>query len=73
MNTFSNWFAFVRVAGNQGYVSSKVILLKNICTDCYWHGLSSHLLTTMHEIDPAAEGSLELFQENILEFFCINT
>ena len=73
MNTFSNWFAFVRVAGNQGYVSSKVILLKNICTDCYWHGLSSHLLITMHEIDTAAEGSLELSQANILEFFCINT
>ena len=73
MNTFSNWFTFVRVAGNQGYVSCKVILLKNICTDWYWHGLYSHLLITMHEIDTAAEGYLELPQTYILKFFCKTT
>ena len=30
MNVFSNWFVFVRDVGNQGYVSRKVYLLKNL-------------------------------------------
>ena len=28
MNIISNWFVFVRVAGNQGYTSGKVFSLK---------------------------------------------
>ena len=55
MNIFSNWFVFVRVAGNQGYVSRKMFSLKNILTDWYWYGLFSRFLITMHEIDIAAE------------------
>ena len=29
-NVFSDWFVFVRVVGNQGYVLRKVYLLKNL-------------------------------------------
>ena len=30
------WFAFVRIAGNQGHDSRKVYSLKNLWADWYW-------------------------------------
>ena len=67
MDVFSDWFVFVRVIGNQGYVSHKVFSLKNI----YKHiGISMaylHVfLIAMYKIDTAAEVYLELFQTYML-------
>ena len=58
---FGKWMYFVRVVGNQGYVSYKVLSLKNLWTDWYWYGLSSRFFNTMHEIDTAAQMYLEPF------------
>ena len=72
----SNWFVFVRVLGNQRYVSRK-------CTDWYrfdWFeqvGIGMAylrvFLITVHEIDTAAEVYLEPFQTYMIELFCENS
>ena len=68
MNVFSNWFVFVRFAGNQGYVHGSVFAEKSFeqigIAMAYLHVF----LITMHEIDTAAEVYLEPFLTHIFEF-----
>ena len=63
----------MRVAGNQGYVSCKVFLLKNIEQLGIGMAYLHVFLTTMHEIDTAAEVYLELFQKYMFVLFCENS
>ena len=69
MNVFSNWFVFVRVVGNQRYVSRKVYLLKNLWTDGIGMAYIHVSLIVMHEIDGAAEMYLEPFPTYMFELF----
>ena len=60
----------MRVAGNQGYVSRKMYLLKNLCEQIGISMAYLHVFSiTMYEIDTAAEMYLEPFPTNIFELF----
>ena len=56
---------FVRVAGNQGYISRKVFAEKSLNRlVLVWH-IFTIFLITMYEVDTAAEVYLEPFQTYI--------
>ena len=62
MNLFLNWFVFVRVVGNQGYVSCKCILLKIFQQIGIGMAYLHVFLITMHETDTAEKVYLEPFR-----------
>ena len=56
---------FVKVAGNQGYVSRKVLAEKSLNRLVLVWLIFTFFLITMYEVDTAAEGYLEPFQTYI--------
>ena len=63
MNVFSDWFVFVGVVGNQGYVSRKCIRCKMFEQIDIGMAYLHVFLITMHEIDLNWHGSKYALQQ----------
>ena len=73
MNVFSIWFVFVRVVGNQGYVSAKCIHWKIFEQTGIAMAYLHVFLMAIYKIDTAAEVYLEPFSRCMIKLFCENS